>query len=208
MNKIVRYDIFNKETEEIIESNARDLYIKLLDNPDEETINAIKTMPMEVLINELYDKGYIVSPVHNVEVLQHGTEEIDTAQISVNTAEDTNIIDVSSKTVDGQLLTVIRFYGDGDKVVKRYYTKDGEECNITKSSINEEEVKQNTYTTPEPGDGEVVEWCSVCEEEVIIKDTKLIQQTCPNCGEPIRACCMCDDCNYECLDKEEEENDK
>jgi hypothetical protein len=38
----------------------------------------------------------------------------------------------------------------------------------------------------------VVEWCSNCEREVRIAAEPYIEQKCPHCGAPIRACSMCD----------------
>ena len=38
----------------------------------------------------------------------------------------------------------------------------------------------------------VTELCPYCDEEVKIKAIKCELQKCPNCGKPIRACCLCD----------------
>ena len=37
----------------------------------------------------------------------------------------------------------------------------------------------------------VTEWCPFCEEEVEIKAQMRVQK-CPNCGENIIPCCLCD----------------
>lgn len=38
----------------------------------------------------------------------------------------------------------------------------------------------------------VIELCGFCCQEVKIDAVKCKLQKCPNCGEPIRACCLCD----------------
>lgn len=51
----------------------------------------------------------------------------------------------------------------------------------------------------------IVEWCSECEAEVKIKAIPYVLQKCPNCGAPIRACCLCnpDTCDCEKCEKGE-----
>jgi len=59
-------------------------------------------------------------------------------------------------------------------------------------------------------DIKISEWCSVCEEEVII-NTHYHQQICPNCGAFIKPCanCIkdkveCHECPLDILNNEEE----
>ena len=45
----------------------------------------------------------------------------------------------------------------------------------------------------------VIEWCSECDTEVKIKAIPFVLQKCPNCGAPIRACCLCDPDTCDCV---------
>ena len=49
--------------------------------------------------------------------------------------------------------------------------------------------------------GSCFEWCPKCEQEVeLINPTYKTPQECPNCGEWILPCCLCDDDDYGCCD--------
>lgn len=43
----------------------------------------------------------------------------------------------------------------------------------------------------------IYEWCPYCEEEVELKAI-FEPQICPNCGEQILPCCMCENCTPIC----------
>lgn len=49
----------------------------------------------------------------------------------------------------------------------------------------------------------VAEWCSHCCQEVEINSIGV--QVCPNCGEMILPCCMCEDCYGKCIYSDEKE---
>ena len=44
----------------------------------------------------------------------------------------------------------------------------------------------------------VDEWCANCETEVQLKATLYEKQHCPNCGNPIKPCALCDWDNINC----------
>lgn len=50
----------------------------------------------------------------------------------------------------------------------------------------------------------VTEWCPFCDNEVKINAIPCVAQKCPKCGSTIRACCLCDHDNCDCVKCEEE----
>lgn len=54
----------------------------------------------------------------------------------------------------------------------------------------------------------VVELCGYCCQEVEIDAVKCKLQKCPNCGKPIRACCLCDMDTCDCSECEKKNPSK
>ena len=66
---------------------------------------------------------------------------------------------------------------------------------IDNTKVVYDEEPDDIINEPE---GYVTEWCAHCDQEVRIKSIAKQVQVCPNCGEYIMACCLCDCDNTDC----------
>jgi hypothetical protein len=135
----------------------------------------------------LEDAGFTVRELRPITTLLHGlplrgSEEIERhIQVDFNYEKATHNIDVHMEEHYGKMYFVIDFPECTDGIIRRMYDVYGNE--------------------------KCIEWCSHCEEEVVLDAVECRQQMCPSCGEPILPCNLCGECDYRCSKDKEEDKD-
>ena len=176
------YSIYDRRTtDEIAERLIEDAIKKYIKDADK---IALETYSEEDKMSLLSEAGFSIRGLPAIETLHYqsrirGTTKFeDHIQLDFNFPEGYEVFDLHMEEHNRKKYLCIEFsdVSEGNRMERMFDAAGTEKC---------------------------IEWCSTCEEEVVIDAVMYKDQMCPSCSEPIKACNLCDD-NKDCLKCQQE----
>lgn len=115
-------------------------------------------------ISVITEANYDVEPLDQITAIKSSGEVGESLNVEFNTEQYGCAISTRMEVINGEPYIFIAFIDEEDTYEKMFDTK---------------------------GNEKVIEWCSNCNEEVVLDAVKFKKQVCPVCNDKIRACCLC-----------------
>lgn len=169
------YSIYDRRTtDEISERTIDEAIKKYIKDSDNIALETYSEVDKTILLSEA---GFSIRELPAIGTTFHTSSknvpDVEHIQLDFNFAEESKVFDFHMEEYNGKKYLCIEFFGvDPGMRCERMFDDSGtEKC---------------------------IEWCSSCEEEVVLDAVLHKDQVCPSCGEPIKACHLCSDCRMQC----------